>query len=329
MGKHVSPTLVGLFVLGAIAIAGTAVVILASGRLFTKTFRCVLFFSGDVNGLRVGAPVKFRGVEIGSVSRILLTLDEPGQNHHTQLFNITIPVVIELNENRILSHGLRIENPQRTIKNLVASGLRGQLAIESLVTGMLYVALDMKPGSKPHFVLPQPSVYTEIPTVQTEYQKAQSALSRLVGQLDEVNITHLTEALTGTLDGANRLLNAPGLQQTLAAMPVTLHNLNESTRKLDMMTAQFTELARDLRGQSATLSTSLRQTSQAATQTLDQARLTFAQLGVVTQPDSPLNYQLLKTLRDLSAAAAATQRLADYLQRNPSALVRGRAAGAQ
>ena len=329
MGKHVSPTLVGLFVLGAMAIAATAVVILASGRLFTKTFRCVLFFQGDVNGLRVGAPVKFRGVEIGAVARILLTLDEPGHNNHAQMFNITIPVIIELNENRILSHGFRMENPQHTINELVASGLRGQLAIESLVTGMLYVALDMKPGTKPHFVLPQPSAYTEIPTVQTEYQKAQNALSRLVGQLNALDVARLSDAATGALEGAQRLFNSPELKQTLAALPVAARSLTQSAHNLDLMTARFGQLAQDLRHQSATLTPSLRATSEAATQALNQARLTFAQLGVVAQPGSPLNYQLLKTLRDLSAAAAATQQLADYLQRNPSALVRGRAAGGQ
>ena len=42
------------------------------------------------------------------------------------------------------------------------------------------------------------------------------------------------------------------------------------------------------------------------------------------EPNSPINYQALQTLQDVSAAAHSVKELADYLQRNPSAIVRGR-----
>jgi len=61
MGKRVSPTLVGAFVLGAVALAVVTVVVLGSGRLFQRKHLFALYFSSDVNGLKVGAPVKFRG----------------------------------------------------------------------------------------------------------------------------------------------------------------------------------------------------------------------------------------------------------------------------
>ena len=74
MGKRFSPTLVGGFVLGAIGLGIIALVVLGSGRFFTGKTIYVLYFDRDVNGLRVGAPVKFRGVDIGSVTAILLSL---------------------------------------------------------------------------------------------------------------------------------------------------------------------------------------------------------------------------------------------------------------
>ncbi|HSU89803.1 MAG TPA: MlaD family protein, partial [Sporolactobacillaceae bacterium] len=72
MGKRVNPALIGTFVLGAIGLIVTAVVIFGSGRLFRKSHEFVIYFGGDINGLRVGAPVKFKGVEIGQVKKIRL-----------------------------------------------------------------------------------------------------------------------------------------------------------------------------------------------------------------------------------------------------------------
>jgi len=61
MGRRVNPTLVGAFVLGAIALAVIGVAVFGSGRLFRRTEAFVLYFDSSVNGLRIGAPVKFKG----------------------------------------------------------------------------------------------------------------------------------------------------------------------------------------------------------------------------------------------------------------------------
>ena len=69
MGKRLNPAAVGVFVLGALALTVMAVVLFGSGKLFRKTHEFVIYFGGDVSGLRVGAPVKFKGVEIGQVNQ--------------------------------------------------------------------------------------------------------------------------------------------------------------------------------------------------------------------------------------------------------------------
>jgi len=69
MGKKINPATVGAFVLGAVGLILAAIVVFGSGHLFRKTHEFVIYFGGDINGLRVGAPVKFKGVEIGRSAR--------------------------------------------------------------------------------------------------------------------------------------------------------------------------------------------------------------------------------------------------------------------
>src|SRR2546423_10138403 len=101
MRKRPNPKVVGAFVLGAVALATAAVAVLGSGRLFRKTIPFILVFRGNVNGLRVGAPVKIKGVNIGSVTDIELQLNLGMQSVAYGTGGIRIPVLIEIDENRV------------------------------------------------------------------------------------------------------------------------------------------------------------------------------------------------------------------------------------
>ena len=94
MSKKANPTLIGAFVVGAIVLVIIAVTILGSGRLFRKTYEFVLYFEGSVSDLSERAPVKYKGVEIGSITNILLQLDEGAEVNR-------IPVIIKLDANKI------------------------------------------------------------------------------------------------------------------------------------------------------------------------------------------------------------------------------------
>src|SRR5262245_5922883 len=167
MGKKVSPTMIGAFVVGALALAVIGVAVFGSGRLFRKTQEFVLYFDRSVNGLRVGAPVKFKGVEVGAVTRIELSL---GQRVIRQ-GEVHIPVVIELDAKRIAEKGGRVEMTQAALDEAIAAGLRGQLATESFVTGVLYVELDFHPGSPVRLEREADVHILEIPTLPTALEQ--------------------------------------------------------------------------------------------------------------------------------------------------------------
>src|SRR3954470_17666884 len=99
MPKRINPSTVGLFVLGGIAMLVALVLILGSGRWFSRQERFVCFFTGTLNGLNVGAPVKFRGVQIGSVESIMVNLPghQPAGAITPQMAQeLRLPVIIEL-----------------------------------------------------------------------------------------------------------------------------------------------------------------------------------------------------------------------------------------
>ena len=144
MARRANPAYVGAFVIGAIALAVVGVALLGSGKLFRQTHEFVCFFDGNVNGLNVGAPVKFKGVAIGEVKQILLSLNAasgPTTVGNTSV--VKIPVLIELDEGRILKRGatyINVGNPAG-MRLAISRGLRAQLATESLLTGLLYIDL--------------------------------------------------------------------------------------------------------------------------------------------------------------------------------------------
>jgi paraquat-inducible protein B len=330
MNKKISPTLIGAFVVGALGLLVIAVIAFGSGQLFRKAREFVLYFDGTVNGLHIGAPVKFKGVEIGSVKNILLQLDQNMQVNK-------IPVIIEIDLKKMTSRGasdaVAVEQEvfQRAI---VERGLRGQLQTESLVTGVLYIALDFFPGT-PINLVQQPNgdnKYPEIPTIPTEFEQAKDAISRIIDKLGEIDFKGLAQSLTETVNGVNGLVNSPALKSTLQKIDQTV------VPKIDETLASITKLTNDLDGKVSGLSANLEQTSDATRQAMQQAENSLKQADAalkeaqaamtnirdVTDSESPTFYDLRRTLREVSAAARSLRLLSNSIERNPRALIFGK-----
>jgi paraquat-inducible protein B len=320
MGKKINPATVGAFVLGAVGLILAAVVIFGSGNLFRKTHEFVIYFGGDINGLRVGALVKFKGVEIGQVSKIRLRLEQDVNHQNGQLrADVRIPVVIQLDEEKIVSHGgsaIDLSDPH-TVPNLIREGLRAQLGSDSFVTGLMYVALDIQPNTPIQMVAPPGSPLQEIPAVPNTMEQAQAVAVRIFERLDKVDFNAVVTQMTGMLDSIRQITTSPALREVVA-------NSEKTRQQLDRTLAGAQQTLATVNGQVPPLSDSLQKTSAATDAAVKQARLTLGTVQTTIQPNSPINYQALQTLQDVSAAAHSIKELADYLQRNPSAIVRGR-----
>jgi paraquat-inducible protein B len=323
MAKRANPAFVGTFVIGALALAIAAVALLGSGTLFRTTHKFVCFFDGNVNGLRVGAAVKFKGVEIGEVRQILLSLNAgTGPVTLGNSSVIKIPVIIELDEGRILKRGatyINVGNPAG-MKLAISRGLRAQLSLESLLTGLLYVDLDMHPNSPERFSTTQNpnQTYTEIPTLPTAFEQAQSVATKLMNQLDKVQLDQLVTTATQALAALRDLAASQDLKDSIVSLKETGQNLDKTSDSIRTLTAHLDR-------QIGPMTASIRVTAQNADATFKQTQATLARLDETLQPDAPLLYQANHTLVDLGEAARAIRHLAEYLERNPDAILRGRA----
>jgi len=284
MNKKVSPTLIGAFVVGALALVVIAILALSAGRLFRETKEFVLYFEESVNGLRVGAPVKFKGVEVGSVKEILLQLEQDMKIQN-------IPVIIEVELEKITKRGatgVMLKDPQ-VFKTAIDQGLRGQLQMESVVTGLLYIGLDILPGSPAHFAQASEERYTyqEIPTTPTTLQKAEDTAIQVLAKLETIDFKGLIDSLTEAVNSINRVASSPELESTLA---------------------------------------SLERTTKQTAETMKETEATMARVRAAIDPDSPTFYELTRTLKEVSAASRSLRLLTNYVERNPRAIIFGKPA---
>jgi paraquat-inducible protein B len=175
MSKKANPTIIGAFVLGAIALIVAAISIFGSGKLFQRHVEAVAFFQGSIQGLTVGSAVNLRGVQIGSVRRIELQID-------LQTMEPVIPVYMDFDLDRFKPYGggpvpADLGSGQR-LKAAIEKGLHARLATQSFVTGQLLVDLDLDPTERTQTFGFDKKII-EIPTAQSDIEKLKTTLTQL------------------------------------------------------------------------------------------------------------------------------------------------------
>jgi paraquat-inducible protein B len=323
MSKKVSPTLIGAFVVGALALLVIAVIAFGSGQLFRKTQQFILYFNGSINGLRIGAAVKIKGVEIGSVKDIRLETELGSQVHK-------IPVIIEIDLKKVIRRGVTREEAMdpNTISEFVKQGLRGQLQTESLVTGVLYVGLDWFPETPLRFVQPpgRHFQYEEIPTVPTELEQAQDALVRVVKKLDDIDFKRLIDSLTKTSDGVGQLIsvNSPTLKSILQSVDQAMPQLRGAISDFRKLTTTADHNIENVSGDLHQTLTAAQSTIEQIAVTMKEVQTTIVSVRGTVDPNSPTVYELTKSLREVAGAASSIRMLADSLDSNPQGIILGK-----
>ncbi len=318
MARQPNKTLIGAFVVGAVALAVVAVVVFGSGRFFEKRVTCVMYFSGSITGLSIGSPVKFRGVPIGEVKKIAAVLDP-------KTVTITIPVYVELDPKSLIVLGEDAASALTTghfYEPLLNKGLKAQLDLESFVTGKLYINMDFHPEAPPT-LLGLDGRYPEIPTIPSLKEEIRRTLQEL------------PEKVIAVADGIARLVNSPEAQDSLRDLDALLRSLATEVGPLTTSARSTLETARRAfsqgektlamrEGASAEMAASFTATMKKASDSLEQMRSTLGTYQRLAEPTGNLSHDLTQTLGQVDAAARSVRTLADYLELHPEAVLKGK-----
>ena len=331
MSKQSNPTLIGAFVVGAVALLALAVVVFGGSELLARKAVLVTYFDGSVKGLRTGSNVVFRGVRVGFVRGISLLTD-------IETLAPKIEVTMELlpDSIKIIRQGKRIEGGMGSIisvEQLVDAGLSAQLGSESFVTGQLLVELDFRPEQELTLYNPNPP-YPEIPSVPSEIQQAFQRFQTVVADIEQnVDFAMLSERVFGVLQGLDELANSTDLRESLAGFNRLINA--EDTQRLSALLQQTVDelrvtireagtLVKSMDGEVSALAGELRPAAARLNTALTELETTLRAARQQITGESAQMYQLRQTLTEVEAAAASIRAFFDYAERHPEALLRGK-----
>ncbi len=265
----------------------------AHEKTYLHKERYLMYFGGSVRGLSVGAPVELRGIKIGQVLDIQLQL-----NAATQDFQI--PVLVEIEPERIVIVGdqSRIVAHQ-AVEGLVERGLRAQLKTGSLITGELYVELDFHPTDR-HQTLWQGQDLRIFPTVPAALDAIADKVNGVLDTVAALPLAQIGVDLRDAVAGAKGILASKELADAVKELDLTLKQVHQVAAGFD----------RDLMPKVAAA--------------LDQVRATLKSADGLVADDSTTAVELRRLMQELSAAARSVRTMADYLERHPEALIKGK-----
>ncbi|MSP27114.1 MAG: MCE family protein [Methylococcales bacterium] len=247
--------------------------------LYNKTVRIIMYFSGSVRGLAIDAPVLLRGIPLGKVVDINLEIDK-------KTAEILIPVTVEIEPDRV-----KKLNPQENktfkenVAHLVSQGLRAQLQTGSLLTGQLFVALDLFPKSKVVFH-ENATGYPEFPTTPNALDQITNSAQAIMDKVAKLPLETMTEEINKTL---------VSLQGTSKAATTTLVTGTGTLKNAD-------------------------KTLKAADKTMESTQQVLSTL----EPGSTVQFELNQLLQELTQTASSVKQLTNYLEQHPDSLLRGK-----
>jgi paraquat-inducible protein B len=242
-----------------------------------EAFPIRMRYDQSIRGLAVGAPIDFSGITLGNVTQINLDFDPVAKRFYSLVDATLYPerlgrVFDEVRERAVQDGDVA---GGRLLGGMIKHGLRAQLRTANLLTGQLYVALDIFPNAKPvEFKMSEPAI---IPTVPGNLDQLQQQVSNIVAKVEKIPFDKIGEDLRATLANTSRLMN-----------------------RLD------------------------KQVAPEAQNMLKQAKESMAQINALLASDASLPVNTERAMQELSRAARSLRALADFLQANPEALLRGR-----
>lgn len=328
MKTRLSPSAVGLFVLGALLLAVVAFLSFGGSNIFSRPSRFAIYFDESVSGLELGAAVKLNGVRVGRVAAINIRYDQAARTGLVQ-------AICEIDRNILTDPtGAMIDlSDAARFQDLIDRGMRARLNFQG-ITGLLFVDLNFEdpkvhPADPKHMNEPLP-VVPAIPSAISEVQASiveivsnlkkvdfvglgkelRTVLATANGKLTELDVKALAERVGKAADAVEAFAGSPEAKKTFANLNAAIDQTRSAVEKIEAQTGPVSqELKKTLAD------------AQGALKTLND---TAAATRQFVQAQGGLGAEITDALLKLSDAATAVERLAEFLERNPNALVVGK-----
>ncbi len=273
---------------------------------YTDVARVRVEFASSVRGLRPGAPVEFRGIRIGRVAEVRLVFDP-------ERMDFRIPVTLEIQPQRFFgATGEDGGAPQldlELLRTLVRQGLRARLRTANLLTGEALVEFDLVADSPPAELRLEDDMPV-IPSAPTEFEAITGSLQEVLRKLAELPLAAMVEDVRQAARDVGALARHPALESTLLAAR--------------QAAADVAATARGVRGDIGPLLATLERAASRTARAAEAAERAFRGLEGLVGPGSRTRDDVIELVRELRAAARAIRLFAEYLERNPQALIRGK-----
>lgn len=329
MKTKFSPTVVGLFVVGALILGVGALLTFGGVNFFSKPLRFVVSFNESIHGLDLGSPVKLRGVRVGRVVGLNVRYDD-------KINRSVVRVLCELNSDVVKDDGGNVidVSSREEFQRLVDQGLRAQLGVQSFATGMLFVALDFfNPQEYPADTAPPDAKYSVVPAVPSAISEFQAGATDIISNLKKIDFAGISKGLTGLLADTRKKIDgvdAKTLVDQWTRTGASIDALAKSPEIKDTL-ANLNAAAIDLRATLSKLDTQIGPAGENLNTTLVEAKkamesfnATAITLQRFVSNQSGLGEDFSRTLAQIAEAAESVNRLAEFLERNPNALLTGK-----
>ncbi|WP_233161378.1 MULTISPECIES: intermembrane transport protein PqiB [unclassified Achromobacter] len=223
-------------------------------------------FDQSIRGLTVGANIDFNGIVLGQVDAINMDFDTKKKrffavidaNLYPQRLG---PVFERVRDFAITEEGAVVVHPGgRLLGSMIEHGLRAQLRTANLLTGQLYVALDVFPNLPPVDFKWDGVGRADIPTTQGNLDQLQQQITNIVNKIEKIPFDKIGNDLSTTLTAASRLMNkldkqvAPEAQAMIKQASKSLNDIstmlssdNGVLANSDRAIQELTRAARSLR----------------------------------------------------------------------------------
>lgn len=280
-------------------------------KTINLTISYQLYFEDSVRGLTVGAPVEFRGIRVGTVQDVHL---EEGRK------DFRIVVTIGISPERLVRQGQVISNLEElmttNISYLVENGMRAQLKSGNLLTGQLFVDLDIH-QNVPDAKLDEIAGYPVIPTIPSTISGITRSITSLLAKLERLPIDQVGQDLQEITKGASKLVNDEGLMKTV-------REFNASIKAANQLLGTLNNHADPMLKNVESATDDLRKLLKTTTKVSNMANRVFKNIDQLTAADSIFINDLTETLNEFAAAARSVKTMMEYLERHPEALLQGK-----